>query len=111
MAHRLVWEKANGPIPYGLQVDHINGRRDDNRIANLRLVTVSQNAENKHSAQANSRSGVKGVHWCERLGKWRAMIQTKGKLHALGCFLHLEDASEAYAAAAKRLHTHNPHAA
>lgn len=111
LAHRFIWETANGSVPNGLFVDHINGKRDDNRIANLRLVTAAQNAENKFSAQVNSKSAIKGVHWCPRIEKWRAMIQTKGKLYALGSFLCKEEASKAYAVAAKRFHTHNPHAA
>jgi hypothetical protein len=42
-AHRVVWEAVNGPIPDGLEVNHINGIKDDNRIANLEVVTVQEN--------------------------------------------------------------------
>lgn len=42
-AHRLVWEVANGPIPSGLQIDHLNGRKTDNRACNLEAVTQSEN--------------------------------------------------------------------
>lgn len=41
--HRIVWESVHGPIPAGLQIDHRNGVRNDNRIANLRLVTPQEN--------------------------------------------------------------------
>lgn len=43
-AHRLIWETVNGPIPPGLYIDHLNGRKADNRIANLEAVTPSENA-------------------------------------------------------------------
>lgn len=43
-AHRLIWETVHGPIPPGLYIDHLNGRKADNRIANLDAVTPSENA-------------------------------------------------------------------
>ncbi len=42
-AHRLVWEAFNGPIPDGLEINHRNGVKDDNRLENLEVVTASQN--------------------------------------------------------------------
>jgi HNH endonuclease. len=41
--HRMIWESVHGPIPAGLQINHINGIKTDNRIANLELVTPSEN--------------------------------------------------------------------
>lgn len=38
LAHDAVWEQHFGPIGAGLQVHHINGDKQDNRIANLQLV-------------------------------------------------------------------------
>lgn len=43
-AHRLIWEAVNGPIPPGYYIDHRNGRKADNRIANLDAVTPAENA-------------------------------------------------------------------
>lgn len=57
--HRFVWEQAYGPIPPGVEIDHINGVRDDNRIENLRLVTHAQN--NRNSAPLELRSYPSGI--------------------------------------------------
>ena len=42
--HRVVWEAFNGLIPDGLVVDHINHKRDDNRLCNLQLLTPRENS-------------------------------------------------------------------
>ena len=44
----------------GYKVDHINGKKTDNRPCNLRESTNSQNASNK-SLYENNKSGAKGV--------------------------------------------------
>lgn len=43
LLHRVVWEAANGPIPPGLEINHKNANKTDNRLANLELVTPSGN--------------------------------------------------------------------
>ena len=43
LAHRLIWMAAYGPIPVGMQINHINGVKTDNRLCNLELVTPAQN--------------------------------------------------------------------
>lgn len=43
LAHRLVWEAFCGPIPDGLEINHINCIRSDNRLGNLELMTKSEN--------------------------------------------------------------------
>ena len=47
--HRLVWIYHNGDISEGMQIDHINRIRNDNRIENLRLVTSSSNGLNTNA--------------------------------------------------------------
>lgn len=42
-AHRVIWEAINGPIAAGMQINHINGIKHDNRLENLELVTSSEN--------------------------------------------------------------------
>lgn len=41
--HRLVWEAFNGPIPEGMQVNHINEDKTDNSLTNLNLMTCKDN--------------------------------------------------------------------
>lgn len=89
--------------PDGMEVDHINGDRLDNRRANLRLCTRSQNQHNK-GAQANNTSGFKGVQFYKRTGKWHAKIKLHGKERHLGYFATAAQAAEAYNRAAFEIH-------
>ena len=49
MGHRLVWEVLRGPIPRGLQINHKNGIKYDNRPENLEVVTQLENR--RHAAR------------------------------------------------------------
>lgn len=46
LEHRFIWEAFHGPIPSGMEIDHLNTIRDDNRLENLRLVTPKENKHN-----------------------------------------------------------------
>jgi len=64
MAHRLLWETFVGPIPKGLQINHKNGDKQDNRLSNLEVVTASENTRHKfrtlgHKPPNNPSFGVK----------------------------------------------------
>lgn len=89
--HILAWALARGEWPAG-HVDHINGNRADNRLENLRVVSVSQNARNTKRRSTNT-SGRVGV--CASGNGWRAYIREGGKNIHLGCFLSLDLAAEA----------------
>lgn len=64
LAHRLLWEAHCGPIPPKMQINHINGVKGDNRLANLEVVTASENSRHKfrvlgHAAPNNPCPGIK----------------------------------------------------
>jgi len=92
--HRVV---VNAPL--GLDVDHINGNKLDNRRENLRIATRSQNNANKRM-QSNNTSGYRGVNWHKQRGKWVAKIQVDRKSIHLGLYEKKEDAARAYNKAA-----------
>jgi hypothetical protein len=93
-AHRLAWLYMTGEWP-SLAIDHINGVRDDNRFANLRLATNQQNAANRPRS-ANNKSGVKGVYWHLGSRKWVAQINVSGKRIHLGAYESKWAAKAAY---------------
>jgi hypothetical protein len=83
-SHRLVILMSTGSFP-DEHTDHINGVRDDNRLVNLRAVSVQENNRNA-SQRIDNRSGVTGVSWDTRVGKWRSRIKVSGKLICLGFY-------------------------
>jgi hypothetical protein len=100
--HWAAWALSNGEWPR-LPIDHINGTRDDNRIANLRLATTEENTRNARLGRNNT-SGVKGVYWFRPLKKWQVRLYFDGKLHHFGYFEDLEDAIRTIQAARLRYH-------
>lgn len=105
-AHRLAWFYAHGCWPTE-QLDHRNGIRSDNRIANLREASQSGNQQNKVT-QRNNTSGCIGVTWSKRKRKWLAKIGVGGEMKYLGSFGLFDDAVSARKQAKKMLHTFSP---
>jgi hypothetical protein len=87
--------------PKGLLVDHRNGNTLDNRKANLRLATASQNMQNVQKKK-NTSSRFIGVSFIKSAGRWAAQIRAKGKDRWLGTFDFEIDAAHAYDEAAKK---------
>ena len=52
--HRAVWETFNGPIPKGMEIDHIDGDSFNNKLSNLKLVTHAENTRNPISVRRTS---------------------------------------------------------
>lgn len=93
--HTLAWFIVHGAVPSG-EIDHINGVRSDNRIANLRQVSRSENQRNK-GLQKNSSTGYVGVTRSRGRDKWEAYGRDGDRRIYLGLF----DSPEAAAVVAK----------
>ena len=98
--HRLIWFIKTGRWPKK-DVDHINGKRADNRWSNLRSATRSQNCANARLKKLNT-SGFKGISWDRRRKKWRARIKVEYQEKWLGYYDKPEQAHAVYVAAAKK---------
>lgn len=85
LEHRLAWFYVHGEWPI-LEIDHINGNRSDNRLANLRDVSHSENMRNITKISSANTSGFTGVYW-NKIGKnWQAKTCVGDKQIHLGFF-------------------------
>ena len=91
--HVLAWFYMTGEWPEN-EIDHIDGNSSNNKWKNLRTATHAQNQKNRKSAQINSKSGVKGVHWREDIKKYCAKITVDGEIIQLGFYYDLLEAEE-----------------
>jgi len=113
---REVWSKGKRRREYmhrvimgakcGEFVDHINGDRADNRRCNLRIVTNSQNLQNRHGPTRVNRLGKRGVHATPN-GTFRAHIGLGGKTIVLGTFKTIEEADRAAKTGRAKYMTHS----
>jgi len=95
--HRIILN-----TPEGMQTDHINGNRLDNRKTNLRVCTNSENLANQRPIRGGS-SKFKGVTWHNRDKMWMSYIRKDHKRIHLGYFNNEAHAAEAYDRAAMKL--------
>ncbi len=91
--HRLILGTSKG-----MQTDHKNTNKLDNRKENLRACTQSQNGMNQRKTRGSSR--FKGVSWSEERKKWEVKLQKNKKNIYLGRFVDEEDAGRSYNAGA-----------
>lgn len=91
--HRIAWAIVHGEWPEG-DIDHINGDRADNRLANLRHVTRAENLRNR-AKSSNNVSGIPGVTFYTKYQKWMAKFEYKGRTHFVGYFENKDDAASA----------------
>ena len=65
--HRIVWAEANGPIPEGYVIHHMNGVKHDNRLENLLAVPRNQHHSEPHKVIALYEARIKSLE--EQLAK------------------------------------------
>ncbi len=102
--HRAAWAHYYGEWPD--QIDHVNGDRTDNRIANLRNVSHRENSKNRKVREDN-RTGQTGVY--EVKGRWVALINTDKGRFFIGRFKEYADAVFARKIAEKCFGYHENH--
>lgn len=84
--HQLAFLYMTGRwLDDGLEPEHKNTIKNDNRWDNLRPATRSQNKANVR-AYANNTSGLNGVSWDKCRGKWHSCIYVQGVMKNLGRF-------------------------
>lgn len=93
--HQLIAMAFLGHKPCGMKivVDHINGKRDDNNLYNLQLISQRENC---HKKRDNYSSNYKGIYFHKASNKWLSQIYIKGIKYYLGLFKTELEASEAY---------------
>jgi hypothetical protein len=91
--HRIIWKMEIGTDPIE-ELDHINHKRSDNRMENLREVTRQEQCKNRSISSANT-SGTTGVSWHNATKKWQAQIKVDGKHIYLGLFKYYTAAVKA----------------
>jgi hypothetical protein len=89
-AHRLAWLYTHGYFPES-KIDHINRVPSDNRLLNLREVSQSCNIRNARIFCTNT-SGVTGVGWVAKGGRWRARLTINYKTYYLGDYDDFDEA-------------------
>ena len=94
--HRMI-------LPDTIQVDHRDGDGLNNRRANLRPCTATQNKQNT-TGRSHNKSGYIGVYWSAGHKRWRAQVIAFGILRYTGTFRDVVQAAKARDAAAKLYH-------
>ena len=104
--HRLIWFLVYGY--WADIVDHIDHKRDNNKLSNLRDVTYSENSRNI-SSRKDTITGEQGIWWCKRRLKWVAEITHNRKKVFQRTFDSIADARVQRAEALLKLGFHENH--
>ncbi|ATE86109.1 DNA-binding protein [Shigella phage Sd1] len=94
IASRVKWAIHNKRWPCG-EIDHVDGNSLNDKIENLRDSSTKANSANKGKYSTNT-SGIKGVRYNKKIGKWTARITHNYQEIHIGCFLTPEEAASAY---------------
>ena len=99
LAHRLAWLFIHRKWP-DADIDHINHKRNNNAISNLREVDNTTNGRNRcanydKASMFEDKQAAQGVNWAKDRNRWRATIRVDGHLKHLGQFIDYHEAVNA----------------
>jgi hypothetical protein len=95
IAHRVSYAWAKGEIPAREQLDHMCHNRGCVNPDHVRFADHALNGQNRAAANSNSKSGIRGVYWCNTFGHWIAKAMLNRKPHHIGIFSDLDQAAQA----------------
>ena len=102
LAHRLAWLYVYGDYPpRGLEIDHINREKTDNRLSNLRLATPSDNVCN--TVRQNP-TGYAGAILEKATGRYRVRVAKNRNRRSYGTYDTAEEAHRVYVMAIQEMH-------
>lgn len=74
-------------------VHHINNKKDDNRIENLRLMFKKEHDRLTGLERAyKGNSGHRNITWDKARKKWAVLVSLRGKVNHLGRYRKIEEA-------------------
>lgn len=106
-AHRAAWMMEVGSITSQAMLDHECRNTLCVRVSHLRKADYKLNRENLSGAYKNSRSGIRGVYWVEKLRKYRVEAQHNKKQYIGGYFSDIIEAEKAAVELRNRVFTYN----
>lgn len=92
LLHQLILDRVG--VKDGMEIDHINGNKLDNRKCNLRIVNRIQNSRNKDVIKTNT-SGYTGVSYNKERNAWDSYITVNYKKINLGRYKYKDEAIKA----------------
>jgi hypothetical protein len=90
------------PAPTGMVTDHVNRNKLDNRKANLRPATRTQNNWNRNLKTENGKTRYHGISWKKDVKKWRVRLTINGRRQTFGYYADEVEAAKAYDRVAKK---------